>query len=108
MSKNNYHGATDDAVIALERDEGVTDVDGSLAVGVGLDVAKIADVALALGVSRSAVVAAIGVEVGTGGGAAVGVVAELVNVETVKARGKSGQLASHSHGPVTLKPRRPI
>jgi hypothetical protein len=48
--------------------------------GIGLEVAKVTNVTL--GVSGSTVGLAEGVEVGTSGGAAVGVVTELVNVES--------------------------
>ena len=48
------------------------------------------------------VLAAVGVEVGPGGGAAVGVVAKLVHVEAVLAGAKAGELASHGHGAAAL------
>ena len=100
--QDNYHGAANDAAVALEGDERVADVDGGLSVGIGLDVAEIAGVATSLGISGSAMFATVGVEVGTGGGAAIGVVAELVDVEAVKARSKSEDLARHGHGSIAL------
>lgn len=56
---------------------------------------------VALAVLGGAVLALVQVEVGPGRGAAVGGVAELVDVEAVIALGQAGHLAAHLHG-VTL------
>ena len=72
-----HHGTSDDAVVALEGDESVGDVDGGRSVLAGLNVAEVARVAAALGVGGGSVLAAVDVEVGPGRGAPVGVVAEL-------------------------------
>ncbi len=73
------------------------DVDHGL-LPVRLDVPEVAGVPAPLAVLRGAVFALVQVEVGPGGGAAVGGVAELVDVEAVLALGEVGDLASHVHG----------
>ena len=72
-----HHGTSDNAVVALEWDELVGDVDGGRSVLAGLHIAEVAGVAAALGIGRCSVLAAIDVEVRPGWGATVGVVAKL-------------------------------
>ena len=61
-------------------DDVVLDPSLSNAVGIGLDVTQVTDMAVLVG--GGTVGLSEGVEVGTGGGAAVGVVAELVDMHT--------------------------
>jgi hypothetical protein len=67
-------------VLANELDLRVLDSALCISLGIGLDVAEVADVSVR--VTRSTVALAEGIEVRASGGAAVGVVAELMNVET--------------------------
>ncbi len=64
---------------------------------VRLDVAQVAGVPLALAVAGGAVLALVDVEVGPGRGAAVGAVAELVDVEPVQALRQVAHLALDVH-----------
>ena len=57
----------------------------------------------ALGVIGRSVLALVRVEVGPGGGAAIGGVSELVDVEAVVAGLETGHLATHGHGARTLR-----
>ena len=52
-----------------------------------MNVAKISSMSLTFGIGWASVFSLVGVVVGPGGGAAVGVVAELVDVEPVLPRG---------------------
>ena len=85
--------AANDGVRAVQGNLDVGDVHHGDAVRAGSDVAEVAGVALLVG--RGAVLLASGVEVGTGAHAAVGGVAQLVNVEAVLARREAGDLTSH-------------
>ena len=85
---------SDDGVRAVDRDLGVGDLDSRNAVLAGGDVAEVAGVALL--VARGAVGLAGGVEVRAGREAAVGGVAQLVDVEAVLARREAGDLAGDS------------
>lgn len=77
-TRKTYHQrATDNGVGALQADQLVGDVDRGNTAGVGLHVAQVANVTLL--VSGAAVSLALWVEVSTRRGAAVGVVAKLVN-----------------------------
>ena len=60
-------------------------------------VAEVASVPLSLGVLLAAVLALVEVEVGTGGGAAVGGVAELVDVEAVLSWLQVANVAGYLH-----------
>merc|ERR1712183_829605 len=71
-------GAAENALRADQLDELVRDGALGVALGVGLEVAQVADVALAVG--GGAVGLVVGVEVRTGAGAAVGVVTKGVDV----------------------------
>lgn len=85
----------DDVVRTVQLDLRIGDVHLADAVGARLDVAQIADVPR--GGRRSAVRLALRIEVRPGGDAAVGVVAELVHVEAVRALRQAGDLAGHGH-----------
>jgi len=90
------HRASDDGQWAGQRDGGVGNLDHGDAVGASLDVAEVAGVADLVG--RRAVRLAVGVEVAAGRGAAVGVVAELVDVEAVKSFGQPAQFSLDGDG----------
>mmetsp|Transcript_49992 Transcript_49992/g.159993 ORF Transcript_49992/g.159993 Transcript_49992/m.159993 type:complete len:206 (+) Transcript_49992:220-837(+) len=84
-------GAADDGVGAVEGDLRVGEGELGDTVGVRSDVAEVAGVALLI--FGGAVSLARGVKVGAGGHAAVGGVAELVEVEAVEAGGEALDLA---------------
>ncbi len=94
----NDERTTQHAVGAAQAQERVLNVHISDAVLAGHDVAEIAGVALALGVLGGAVLALVKVEMGPGGDAAVGRVAELMDVESVFAGLESRHLAGHADG----------
>ncbi len=74
--------AAEDAVLAVDLDVFVDAAVHGMAVGVGFEVAEVADVALA--VHGAGVVVGVGVEVAAGGGTVCGGdVAEFVDVEAV-------------------------
>jgi hypothetical protein len=73
----------------------------SIALGISLEVAKVTDVTD--GVGGSTVGLAVGVEVGAGGGAAVGVVTELVDVEATLGVGVVASDVPGDGGGVTLR-----
>lgn len=77
------HGSAQNRVGSAQGQKFVVNVDVGHAVIVGANVAQIPGVPLTLGVPRGPVLALVQVEMGPGGSAAVGRVAELVNVETV-------------------------
>ena len=58
-----YHGAANDAVLALERDQRVRDFNVNLAILAGLNVAQVSGVTATLGVGGGSVFASIDVEV---------------------------------------------
>lgn len=88
--------ASDHAQVALKRDETVCDADLGHPIAASLYIAEVADVA---DLSRGrAVVLGVGVEMGSGRNATVGVVAELVDVETVEALGKAGDFSGYGDG----------
>lgn len=72
-------GSANDGVRAKEGEALVGNVDGSNTVAVSLDITEVTNVPLR--VRGSTVVLAVGVEVGTGRGTAVGVVSKFVDVE---------------------------
>jgi len=76
----NDEGTTQNALGADQLDKLVLHGAVGVALGISLEVAKVTDVTF--GVRGSTVSLAVGVEVRTSGGATVGVVTELVNVET--------------------------
>lgn len=86
-----HQRASDDVVRALERDLRVADGHLGNAVVASLDVAQVAHVAHVAG--GAPVLLVVGVEVGPRGDAAVGVVAEFVDVETVKALAETADFA---------------
>jgi len=90
------NGASDDAVGAEERNLGVGDVDLGGAVAGGLNVAQIAQVTIL--VDGSAMLLAIRIEVRSGRHAAIGVVTELVHVESVQTLGQAAHLTGDLHG----------
>ena len=89
--------AADDGVGSGEGDLHVFELEDA-AVGGGDYVAEVTGVAVLVG--GGAVVLAVGVEVGPGGHASVGGVAELVDVEAVLARGESLEVAGYFGGSV--------
>jgi hypothetical protein len=94
-------GAANNALGADELHQGVGDGALGVALAVGLEVAEVTNVADI--VSAVAVVLAVGVEVGAGGGAAVGVVTKGVDVEAalgvgVVARDVVGDLGGSTLG----------
>ena len=89
--------AADDGVGSGEGDLHVFELEDA-AVGGGDYVAEVTGVAVLVG--GGAVVLAVGVEVGPGGHASVGGVAELVDVEAVLARGESLEVAGNLGGSV--------
>jgi len=91
----NDHGPTDDAAVAVQADVSVADVQLGHTVIAGDDVAQVTGVPLALRVVGCAVGAAVGVEVRSGAGAAVGVVTKLVNMESVLPRSQSTDLSGN-------------
>lgn len=92
-------GAADDGVRAVQRNLRIRNGKVATSRG-GLDVTEITGVTS--GISRRAVVHAVRVEVRAGGHAAVGGVAEFVNVETVLTRGQAGDGTDDGGGTVTL------
>jgi len=91
------NSAADDALGANQLDEAVRNGALGVALGVGLDVAQVADVTGVIG--RGTVSLAVGVEVRASGGAAVGVVTEGVDVETaLGVRVVAGQVVSDNGG----------
>ena len=92
-------GAADDGVRAIQRNLRIRNGKVATSRG-GLDVTEITGVTS--GISRRAVVHAVRVEVRAGGHAAVGGVAEFVNVETVLTRGQAGDGTDDGGGTVTL------
>ena len=92
-------GAADDGVRAVQRDLRIGNGKVATSRG-GLDVAEITGVTS--GISRRAVVHAVRVKVRAGGHAAVGGVAEFVNVETVLPRGQAGDGTDDGGRAVTL------
>lgn len=92
----NDQRTTDNIIDSGQLNVFVRDVDLGYTVRSGLNVAQVTDVTH-FG-SGSTVGLALWVEVGSGRDAAVGVVAELVNVETVRTGLESGNLAGHLHG----------
>lgn len=90
------NGASDDAVGAEERNLGVGDFDLGGAVAGGLNVAQIAQVTIL--VDGSAMLLAIRIEVRSGRHAAIGVVTELVHVESVQTLGQAAHLTGDLHG----------
>ena len=81
------HGAPNDRPLPRQGDQGVRDVKLGDSVISSLNVAKISSMSLTFGIGWASVFSLVGVVVGPGGGAAVGVVAELVDVEPVLPRG---------------------
>lgn len=88
--------ASDNGKRAGERDPGVADFDGGDSVGAGFHVTQIAGVSNL--VHGGAVGFAMRVEVAPGGGAAVGVVAEFVDVEAVRSFGQAAHFALNGDG----------
>lgn len=98
-----YQRSSDDAMRALQRDQFIDDVNFRDPVGVGYEVAEVSDVTLLVGGSSMSLVR--GVEVRPGGNAAIGVIAELVDVETVFALLQSRDFSGYLHG-ITLEQER--
>ena len=94
--------AAENAVLSLQGDERVLEVDVADAVVAHLDVAQVAGVAAALGVLGAAVLAFVQVEVGPGGGAAVGEVTKLMDVEAVEAGLEARHGSGHGDGTAAL------
>lgn len=86
----------------MQRDQRVRDFNIDLALLVGLNIAELSGVAATLGVGGGPVLASIDVEVWAGRGAAVGVVAKLVNVEPVLTGCQPADLSGHSDWTITL------
>ena len=97
-----YHGAANDAVLALERDQRVRDFNVDLAILTGFNIPQISSVATTLGVGGGSVLASVDVEVRAGRGTAVGVVPKLVDVEPMLTRCQSGDFSGHSDWTITL------
>lgn len=89
-------GASDDAQVSLQRELFIGDVHLSDAIIAGLYVAQVTSMADSVG--GSAVFLAVRVEVGPGGNAAIGIVAELVDMETVEAFAETAQFAGYLDG----------
>ncbi len=86
----------------MQRDQRVRDFNVDLALLVGLNIAKVSGVAATLGVGGGPVFASVDVEVWAGRGAAVGVVAKLVDVEPVLTGCQPADLSGHSDWTITL------
>eukprot|EP00354_Favella_ehrenbergii_P003393 CAMPEP_0170464110 /NCGR_PEP_ID=MMETSP0123-20130129/8963_1 /TAXON_ID=182087 /ORGANISM="Favella ehrenbergii, Strain Fehren 1" /LENGTH=138 /DNA_ID=CAMNT_0010729697 /DNA_START=274 /DNA_END=687 /DNA_ORIENTATION=- len=91
-----HHGASDDGEGSIEHEPVVGGAVNTLAVLAGLDVAKITVVSS--GLAWAAVSHTLGVPVGPSSLAALNQVAELVDVETVLARGEAVHLAVNLYG----------
>lgn len=86
-----HHSATEYVVVSNEGDHAVRDVHAGLAISLGLDVAQVTYVPLA--VFRSTMVFVHGIEVAFGGIAAVGEISVGVHVKTMGSWLEAGYLA---------------
>jgi len=91
-----HHSSAKNGPFTRQRDHFVCDIDFGHTIFASNDVAEVPSVPLIVG--GGAVGLALGVVVGPGAGAAVGVVAELVDVEPVLAGGQATDLAAQLDG----------
>lgn len=89
----NNDGAAEDALFTVKRDDRVLHVDFRDARAIRLHVPQIPSMAMSLAVFRASVLSVVGIEVGAGRGASIGVVAKLVDMESMQAFGEPLDLA---------------
>jgi len=80
--------SADDTFVSAKSDSFILQLDFGHSGTIRFDVAQIARVPMIIAIRRRSVFAVVGVEMGAGGGASVGVVAKLVDVESMQTFGQ--------------------
>jgi len=85
--------SADDAFVSAKSDSFILQLDFGHSGTIRFDVTQISRVPMIIAIRRRSVFAVVGVEMGAGGGASVGVVAKLVDVESMQTFGQPFDLA---------------